>query len=31
MIEAAVLETHLMRADAILASQHGTSGMTVLE
>ncbi|MBS2132233.1 Tn3 family transposase (plasmid) [Burkholderia thailandensis] len=31
MIEAAIPETQLKRADAVLASQHGTSGMTVLE
>ncbi|MDN7631626.1 Tn3 family transposase [Burkholderia cenocepacia] len=31
MIEAAVTEAQLVRADAVLSTQHGTSGMTVLE
>nr|WP_226382965.1 DUF4158 domain-containing protein [Burkholderia mayonis] len=31
MIEAVVPQTQLARADAVLSSQHGTSGMTVLE
>lgn len=31
MIKATVTETHLIRADAVLATQEGTSGMSVLE
>ncbi|MGU2419716.1 Tn3 family transposase [Burkholderia cenocepacia] len=31
MIEATVTEAHLVRADAVLSTQHGTSGTTVLE
>ncbi|WP_293048280.1 DUF4158 domain-containing protein [Pandoraea sp.] len=31
LIEATVPETQLVRADALLSTQHGTSGMTVLE
>ncbi|MBB5499614.1 Tn3 family transposase [Paraburkholderia sp. MM5384-R2] len=31
MIEATVTETQLVHADAVLSSQHGTSGMRVLE
>jgi TnpA family transposase len=31
MIEATVSEAQLVRADAVLSTQHGTSGMTVLE